>query len=451
MKMSSLRYSLAVVLLLLISVSCEEVLEPKPVDILTDDLVLNEPKDVPNVEIGLYSAFRGIITNAVISGDFTADMLLHNGTFSQYRELGTKQITSANASAAALWGNIYSAVYVANFIFEKLPGVSGVTTAQRNQTTGTAHLLRGLAYLYGVYTFGGIPNVQTTSINDNRDIARASREEMLDLILQDFEEAEDLLPEEPANAGFVGKDAARAAMARYYLYQQQWQQAENMASAIISSGNYTLEPEFETVVLQDFTDEAIFEIGYNITDDPGTLNNLFKSRREIIPSNQTIVALASDAAGERFGSVEFNVADLGGSDNGWTVSKYGTADEDNNNVVVFRLAEMHLIRAEARARLNKVTGAGSAQEDINALRQRAKAPLVQNVSQAQMIQLIEDERRVELAFEGHRWYDLVRTGRANAVMTSFSSNWKSTYDLWPIPQTEIQNNPSLAGQQNPGY
>lgn len=444
-------HTMFLLVIVLGSFSCHEVLEPKPVDILTDDLVLNEAKDVPNVEIGLYSSFRGIVSNSVISGDFTADMLLHNGTFSQYRELGTKQITSANASAAALWSNIYSAVYVANFIFEKLPTVNGVTTAQRNKTIGTAHFLRGLSYFYGLYTFGGMPNVKTTFIDDNRDIPRASKEEILDLILNDYEEALDLLPEEPANAGFVGKDAARAALARYYLYTKQWSLAEKFASEVINSGRYLLEPDFTNIVLEDFADEAIFEIGYNITDDPGTLNNLFKSRREIIPSNQVVVSLASDQSGDRFGSIEFNVNNLAGVDNGWSVAKYGTADEDNNNVVVFRLAEMFLIRAEARANLNNVSGLNSAQSDLNELRKRANAPLVSVLSQAQTLLTIEEERRMELAFEGHRWYDLVRTGRVTAVMTAFSPNWKSTYELWPIPQTEIQNNPSLAGQQNPGY
>ncbi len=432
-------------------ISCSEVLEPKPVDILTDDLVLNEPNDVANVEIGLYSAFRGIVTSTIISGDFTADMLLHNGTFSQYRELGTKRITSANASAAGLWSNIYGAVYVANFILEKLPSVQSVPTLQRNQVMGTAHFLRGLSYFYGINTFGGIPDVQTTSIEDNRNIPRATKVDLLTLILDDFNEALVLLPEQPVNAGFVGKDAVRAALARYYLYSGNWQLAESNAADVINSGNYTLEPDFKNIVLKDFTDEAIFEIGYNITDDPGTLNNLFKSRREIIPSNQVIVALASDPSGTRFSSIEFNVNNLGGTDNGWTVAKYGTADEDNNNVVVFRLAEMFLIRAEARAKQNNVMGSGSAQEDINVLRARAKAPLVATASQAQMLLIVEDERRMELAFEGHRWYDLVRTGRANAIMSAFSPNWKSTYELWPIPQTEIQNNPSLVGQQNPGY
>jgi len=113
--------------------------------------------------------------------------------------------------------------------------------------------------------------------------------------------------------------------------------------------------------------------------------------------------------------------------------------------------EIRLIRAEARAHQGKVTGAGSAQEDINMLRTRAKAPLIAAVTQSQMIDLIEKERVYELAYEGHRWYDLVRTGRASSVMTAFSPNWKDTYNLWPIPQRELQNNPALEGHQNPGY
>ena len=109
---------------------------------------------------------------------------------------------------------------------------------------------------------------------------------------------------------------------------------------------------------------------------------------------------------------------------------------------------MYLIRAEARARTANLTGAI---EDINVLRKRAKASDAILSNQANTLLLIERERVYELAFEGHRWYDLVRTGRARAVMSAFSSNWKDAYELWPIPQTEIQRNPALRGAQNPGY
>lgn len=441
--------------LLLFSGSCD-ILEPEPVDLLTNDLVLNEPRDVANVEIGLYSAFRNIAPATVIAGDFTADMLIHNGTFSQYRELGTKQISSANASVEALWEAIYNTVYIANFILERLPEVSGVPSTQRNQVMGTAHFLRGYAYFIALYTFGGVPEVTTTDIETNRNIPRGSEADILNLILDDYNEALTKVPKDPVNAAFVGEFVVRAAFARLYLYLGQWANAETFATAVIDSEQYELEADFSALVTEDFTNEAIFEVGYTQADDPGTsgnfgLNNLFVGRREIIPSNQVIVALASSESGDRFSSMSFDLNNLSGSDNGWSVAKYGTADADNNNVVVLRLGEMYLIRAEARAQLARVTGLNSAQSDINVLRTRAHAPTVPSVSQSQMLRLIESERQYELAFEGHRWYDLVRTGRAQQVMTAFSSNWRDDYELWPIPQREIQNNPALVGHQNPGY
>ncbi len=445
------RHLVAMMLVFMVS-SCSDLLEPEPIDLLTDATVLNEPKDVPNVEVGLYSAFRNIIPSAVIAGDCTADMLLFNGTFSQYRELGTKQITSANASALSLWGSIYNTVYIANFILERLPTVQGVPAVQRDRVLATAHFLRGYAYFVGLYSFGGVPLVTETSIEANRNIARASESEVLTFILDDYTAALGGLPDQPSNAGFAGKYTLSAAFAKYYLYIGNWTKAEQYATEVISSNKYQLETAYANLVTEDFTDEAIFEMGYTIADDPGTsatgLNNIFVGRREMIPSNEVVVALASTESGERFSSISFNSDLLKGNDNGWLVAKYGTADQDNNNVVVFRLGEMYLIRAEARAQQSNVTGAKA---DIDILRSRAKAPLLGTVNQSQMLQIIEAERRFELAFEGHRWYDLVRTGRANVVMSAFSANWKDTYELWPIPQREILNNPSLTGNQNPGY
>jgi hypothetical protein len=448
--------------MIVISNGCQNVLDPKPVDLLTDEIALNEPNDVRNVEIGLYNAFRVIAPATVIAGDMTADNLTHNGTFVQYRELGTKQITPANASVATLWNAIYNTVYIANFIIERLPDVAGVPTNQRNSVLATAHFLRGYAYFIGVYTFGGIPKVTSTSIEANRNIPRASNQEILDFILEDYSFALGKLTTSPVNPGYASEYAVRAALARYHLYLQHWDEAESFATNVISSNKFKLDSPYNVVVTKDFPLESIFEMGYERIDDPGTdgnigLNNLFVGRREIIPSNEVTIALSSIEAGipkldsGRLSSIKFNSKNQSGPDNGFSVAKYGTADEGNNNVYVFRLAEMYLIRAEARTHKGNVTGPNSAQTDINILRKRAHGKLQGDVTQNQMIQVIEQERRFELSFEGHRWYDLVRTGRASAVMSSFSGNWTSTYELWPIPQHEIQNNPALVGNQNPGY
>lgn len=432
---------------------CDNLLEPAPIDQLVNDIVLNEPKDIQAVEIGLYEAFRSSMPAFVIAGDMTADNLIHNGTFSQYRELGVKKITSANASVTELWGNIYQTVYIANFMIERIPEIAGASATVRNRAMATAYFLRGMSNFLGVVTYGGIPLVTTTNIEDNRNIPRATVAETIAFIEQDFHLALDKLDGTTATPAIASNNAVRAALARLYLYTKSYNAAETFATAVINSGNYELEEDFEDVVLRDFTSEAIFEVGYTIADDnDGTnLNNLFLGRREIIPSNQQIVALASAESGDRFSSIDFDVNDLKGNDNGWSVAKYGTAVEDNNNLVVFRLPEMYLIRAEARLFQGKITGENSAQTDINILRNRANAPEVGGVSQSQMTQIIEEERRYELAFEGHRWYDLRRTGRLSQVMPAFNSNWQAAYELWPIPQRELQNNPSLAENQNPGY
>ncbi|HEV7348033.1 RagB/SusD family nutrient uptake outer membrane protein [Telluribacter sp.] len=448
-------------ILLFPATSCREILEPEPVDLLVDEFVLNEPADVQPVRLGLYNAFRGMGSPIIIAGDFTADFIQHNGTFTVYNELGNKQITSANAAAAALWGAIYNTVYMANFIEERLGSVAGVPEATRKLVLAEARFLRGFAYFIGAYTFGGIPRVTTTNVATNRNIPRASREDILQAVLADYQAALVDLPNTAQDRitakTFATKNAVRAALARFYLYQQDWTKAEQFATEVISSGQQTLPPAFADVILTENDDETILEAAYanNASDDPGTgtfgLNNVLVGRREVIPSNKVILELISAPAGERRQTISFSSDQQRGNDNGWTVRKYGAPDDANNNIHIFRLAEMYLIRAEARARLGRITGSNSAQADINILRTRAKAPTVTLTTQENALLVIENERVYELAFEGHRWYDLKRTGRLQAVMQAFSPNWNQKYELWPIPQSEVQRNPALSGAQNPGY
>jgi hypothetical protein len=436
---------------------CHDQLNPKPIDLLTNDVVLNEPKDVANVQVGLYNAFRRSRASAIIAGDLTADNLIHQGTFAQYRELGIKQITTGNATVSELWATNYATIYIANFMIERIPNIEGVTKSVLKSSMATAYFLRGLSYFQLVTTFGGVPLVTTTDIETNRNIARASEDDVLKFIEDDFNRAAGNLGGKQPTPATVCDNVVRAAFARLYLYTKNYSLAEQFATDVIGSGDYILEPDFKTIVTADFTNESIFEVGYTIFDnsDGTNLNDLFVSRREIIPSNQIVQLLdttSNPAVGERIQVITFHGQNLKGADNGWQVTNYGTSVENNDNIVVFRLAEMYLIRAEARNMLGKVTGPNTAQTDINTLRARAKAPAtVGDVTQSQMVQIIETERRIELAYEGHRWYDLVRTGRAEQVMPSFNSNWKAAYELWPIPQREIQNNPALVGEQNPGY
>ncbi len=438
--------------LLLTTFSCSDLLTPTPVDLITNDQVL---KDANSARVVLTSAYRDLANLGapkIIAGDLTSDNLIHNGTFTQYREISNKDMSASNGSATALWGVIYSMSYVVNFLYEGLPNID-ISQSDYDEITAAASFLRAYAYFVGAYTYGGLPIVTSTVVADNRLVARASFEETLDFIESELLYALDKLPEESFNSGDVTNGAVKALLARFYLYKQNWTEAEKYATDVIEGNGtkaYILEEKFENAIT-DFSTESILEIVYSANDNPGTstdfsINNLFVGRREIIPSTEMVLALQNDG-GSRNIMLEFDGKNVRGSDNGWTIVRYGPFE----NIQLIRLAEMYLVRAEARAQQDKIFGATSAEADINVIRQRAGVPLIQGISKNQMLSAIENERRMELCFEGHRWFDLVRTGRDQQVMDEFTNNWTEKDRLWPVPLREISNNPSLKNAQNPGY
>ena len=443
-------HTILIIATLLTGVACEGILEPRPVDRITNDQVLKDASSARTVLTGIYRDFANLGAPTIVAGDLTADLLVHNGTFVQYLEISDKEMSASNGSAGALWGVIYGLNFSANFLLEGLPELDNVSPAVKEELSATARFLRGYAYFIGTNTYDGIPLATTTSIAANRDIPRASKQEILAFVEEDLLFALDKVPADPFNQGEVSNGAVKAALARFYLYQENWSEAEKYATEIIDGigvKTYFLEPEFADV-LTDFSNESILEIVYSANDNPGTstnfgINNLFEARREIIPSTDIIQALKNNG-GDRIAMIEFNSENASGTDNGWTITRYGPFD----NIPVLRLGEVYLIRAEARTQLNQF---GAAVSDINAIRERSGLSPISGNSQNLLLGIIEEERRVEMAFEGHRWYDLKRTGKVDDVMRSFSPKWDDTDKLWPIPLREIQNNPSLNGQQNPGY
>ena len=435
--------------------ACEGILQPEPVDRITDDQVLTDGGSAQVVVSGIYRSLAAMAAPKIIAGDMMADHLQENGTFTQYIEIGNYDMSASNGSAAALWEIIYDAAYRVNFLLEGLPEVTGLIASDRERLEAEARFIRAYGYFLGAYTFGDIPIVTSTNISENRSVGTTPVNDVLDFVEDEFLFTVDKLPEIPSNSGFLSNGAAKAALARFYLYREDWESAERYATEVIDGVNtadYTLEANFEAV-LDDFSSESILEIVYSANDNPGTstnfsINNLLVGRREVIPRDQIISALRSNG-GDREIMLEFDADNLSGDDNGWTVTRYGPF----TNIPLFRLAEMYLIRAEARAQQGRITGPNGGLQDLIIVRQRsANADNLQDVTgQSQLLQAIQQERQVELAFEGHRWYDLKRTGSANSIMSAVSPNWSDTDLLWPVPLREIQNNPALSNAQNPGY
>lgn len=447
-----MRYSYIILILLFFS-ACDGILSPQPVDRITNDQVLDEPGSARAVVSGIYRSFANLAAPKVVAGDLTADLLTANGTFTQYIEIGNKTISASNGAATAMWNVIYDLVFKVNFLFEGIDDIQGLVASERDEILAEARFLRAYAYFTGAYTYGGMPIVETTDIATNSSIGRSSREELLAYIESELLLCLDLLPEEPFNSGFASNGAVKALLARYYLYVENYEEAERLATEVIDANGtfeYTLEQNYLDAI-SDFSQESILEVVYSANDNPGTstnfsLWNLFEERREIIPSGVVVSALQNNG-GERLGVITFDANNVGPRDNGYTITRYGQFD----NVPVFRLAEMYLIRSEARTRLGRVTGVTGGLDDLNTIRVRSdQAPLDIN-SASELLSAIEEERLVEFAFEGHRWYDIKRTGKAATIMNAFTPNWSETDNLWPIPLREITNNPSLRNAQNPGY
>ena len=198
---------------------------------------------------------------------------------------------------------------------------------------------------------------------------------------------------------------------------------------------------FSDIFAADGSAETIFEVAFDKTDRnriaefnfPKSLNG----RAEVQPDPDLISAFA---ANDR----RFNTT-IAYSGTYAYANKYNDLDLGDKNVIVLRLAEMYLTRAEANAHLAAGT-IKDIQDDLNEVRNRAGLDNTDAATKDDLLMAIEKERRLEFAFEGHRWFDLVRTGRATAVLPNVKKNYQL---LFPIPLSEINTNSSMT--QNPGY
>ena len=309
--------------------------------------------------------------------------------------------------------------------------------------------------------FGDIPYINTTNVEDNAIVSRASQNLIYDLITQDLIEAQSLMEEgfsfSPGEERIrANKAAATAMLARIYLYNEDWLNAENQSSNLIEQTNlYLLEDSLRNV-FPATSREAIFQLKERQAGivNQGLFFNLVLPPNDYSPNAFTSNFISSVEPNDKRLGTWIGVADFGTVyyyPNKYTASFVATPDQPEY-IVVLRLAEQYLIRSEARANQGNLAGAIA---DLDVIRNRAGLLLLANtnpgIAQANLLLAIEQERRVEFCAEwGHRWFDLKRTGRANNVLSQVKDDWQSTDVLFPIPEREILNNPNLL-PQNPGY
>jgi hypothetical protein len=258
-------------------------------------------------------------------------------------------------------------------------------------------------------------------------------------------QALNLLPE-ALNRNRATKDAARALLARFYLYTENYAQASTYATQLIDDSNYELVDDFTAIFSGKNTSESILELQFDNVNTSGVrfwyAPGAIGGRGELAAHDEFFASI--DDADERKLLYDFDAV------GGFTYpTKYIKAG-DIDNTHVLRIAEMYLIRAEADLQ----RGAGDPLADVNAIRSRANLPDLDAVT----LDDILNERKIELAFEGHRWFDLVRTGQALTVLNSVPrTNTPGdpaklndpARQLFPIPNSELNVNENL--EQNNAY
>ncbi|MBO9563795.1 MAG: RagB/SusD family nutrient uptake outer membrane protein [Niastella sp.] len=363
-------------------------------------------------------------------------------------------LLSTNGKCNELWQAYYKRIYAANAIMEGVAASAGLRPSLKDRLTGEALTLRAFFHFNLLNFYGGIPYIDTTDYLKNTIAARLPVATVYQHIIDDLLRAKTLLPDTYPAAGRVRviRPVATALLARAYLYAGKWTEAEAQSTELINNtALYSLLPDLDKVFLKNSRESILQQIPLydNLYTNEGYAFYQPESRKS---------GFLTETLWQSFGTGDQRKARwIAAGSNGTETWHYPYKyKQDYSNAtgaeysVVFRLAEQYLIRAEARTQQNNFTGVNSAAADVDTIRHRAGLPVTDATTKAALLTAIEQERRWELFTEwGHRWFDLKRMGRVDAVMAPLKAGWTTNDALYPIPHSEVLVNVNM--KQNPGY
>lgn len=377
--------------------------------------------------------------------------------------------TSTAPSFGSMWSRWYKTIGRATQAIEYAEEYGLTDEAYKNRLIGESKFLRAVCYFWLVRGWGDV------TLQHIDDINRAPKEEVYAFIEQDLTEAMQVLPASynDANVGRATRGAAHGLLAKVYLYQEKWQEAYDAATAVINSSeyNYSLLDDYSMIwrVEGENSSESLFEIqarGESIAHGVQQYSQTQGARGTTgwgwgfnTPS-ENLLAAFNDEGDEirRDATIIFRNSTLydgyvvGNTENpmynykAYSSANKGASDTDKN-IRYLRLGEIYLIQAEAANELGRTSEALAA---LNTVRDRVELPAVTTTDQAELRRAIWKERRLELAFEHDRWFDLVRTGQGQEAMAADGKTFVvGRHELFPIPNQQLIDTPEMT--QNPNW
>jgi starch-binding outer membrane protein, SusD/RagB family len=454
--------------------SCKKLVEvAPPTNVISQANVYENDATASAVLTGLYinmstnNIGQGGLTNIpLITGLSSDELSLFAGVQNQIQiQYYSNSLNPSQLDGSEPWNTIYPIIFVANSALEGLAASTGLTPSVKKQLIGEAKFMRAFCYFYLTNLYGDIPLATKTDYKANASLERTAQDIVYTQIEADLKDAQTLLSDVYLKSTLLSpsterirptKWAATALLARMYLYIGRWSEAADQSSSVISNTSL-----FDIVPLTDVflknNMEAVWQlqpvnVGWN-TEDAKTFIVPASGLSEFVnPVFMGRSLLSSFENGDlrRVAWVDSVIVE---NDTIYFPNKYRSATQDDPVTeynTVFRLSEQYLIRAEAKYRLNDYAGSLS---DLNVIRNRAGLQQLTDNSDASIFKAIIHDRQIEFFTEwGHRWLDLKRLNVADEILSVIKgSNWQRQDELYPIPQTEIDKNPSLKGHQNPGY
>ena len=494
-QMVSRKYPFLVISLVVLMCSCnEDFLERKPKGQLTYDTFFETQDHAIWATNAVYQNFRSwemcalqwLGMTDILSDDADKGSYPDDALYLLFMDEFTFNPTNSVINDS--WRGHYHTIFRANLAIENIPGID-MDPVLRDRLVAEVKFLRAYTYFRLVQWFGDVPLITRTLTDaEYYNQPRAPITDVYALIEQDLQDAIALLPEKSdyksADLGRATKGAARGMLAKVYMVRKNWTAAIEQCEAIITSTEYSLLNKYGDNFLPqgEHAAESIFEISavavqaaiagpgatpYNMVQGVRGVPNLGwgfnrpsddlvseyepgDPRRqatiiyvnELLPDGTTIVEDNPEILNERY------------NQKAWVPAHAGLQDNGPGNIRILRYADILLLAAEA---YNEIGNATKALEYLNLIRKRARGnsmtllPDITVTDQAQLREIIYHERRIELAMEQHRWFDLARWGKISEEMAPLKPNFiPGKHELLPIPQTEIDLTNGILVQNN-GY